>query len=574
MKSEFLVVLAVLGFGVGTANGQPRLQVPGALVKVRLFDKLAVVAREISVPGPVGAREVLVPGLPKQILPNSLYAEDIVGTEVRGVRIEAQPAADNPHAATAQLDIQLQDLAELLRTNERSRQAVQAENRLLANIEGFVLAPRTVRLSQRILGLDRLEEFVDFMREARDRAVQRAAVLEHERNQLLRSHAEINQHRAQAASQAPPDTVQRAVVVLNLTANPGRFRLWYMVDNVSWSLAHRIDARIGLGTLRLQSLAVINQNSGEDWADVELTLSSGAPLLLSAAPQLPALQDNRFAIDAHMTESKAQDYVNAAIKERNLSKAAGPATNSIIGTIPRMEPFPLDALTAQRANQLQTLERHSPELPAPRAAQVPGHTTWAPAADHSLGRITVPARSMAQNFDFNRAQTLTISADHRTAIPLLSSVVYREAVVKNNSNLLLLPGPTVVFLDGNFAGQGWIEGVPPRESFVVGLGVDPLLRAKREFLGNTASRVGNQTVVTGKYRLTIENSGSTRRTVLVRDRVPDRAIPFMTQGSNPRQPTSPPQPPAGLWEWDIDVPAQAIGTHAETREYTVTQRTY
>ena len=61
----------------------------------------------------------------------------------------------------------------------------------------------------------------------------------------------------------------------------------------------------------------------------------------------------------------------------------------------------------------------------------------------------------------------------------MDSYVYREAELANSSDKDLLAGPITVYLDGRFVGRGEIPTVARGQSFVVGFGADPQLRARR-----------------------------------------------------------------------------------------------
>ena len=61
---------------------------------------------------------------------------------------------------------------------------------------------------------------------------------------------------------------------------------------------------------------------------------------------------------------------------------------------------------------------------------------------------------------------------------MLTSYVYREAELANSSDQDLLAGPITVYLDGRFVGRGEIPTVAG-QTFVVGFGADPQLRARR-----------------------------------------------------------------------------------------------
>src|SRR5690606_22489772 len=82
------------------------------------------------------------------------------------------------------------------------------------------------------------------------------------------------------------------------------------------------------------------------------------------------------------------------------------------------------------------------------------------------------------------------SSFYHVATPLLTNSVYREAEVTNDVAEDLLGGPVQVYLDGRFVGRGELPTIARGETFVVGFGADPQLRASRELAAKTESVQG------------------------------------------------------------------------------------
>lgn len=76
------------------------------------------------------------------------------------------------------------------------------------------------------------------------------------------------------------------VKVSTKTATKGKFSLTYMVANAAWYPSYDIRAKDVSSPVELVYKANVSQNSGEDWKNVRLTLSSGNPKSDQIKPEL------------------------------------------------------------------------------------------------------------------------------------------------------------------------------------------------------------------------------------------------------------------------------------------------
>jgi uncharacterized protein (TIGR02231 family) len=161
------------------------------------------------------------------------------------------------------------------------------------------------------------------------------------------------------------------------------------------------------------------------------------------------------------------------------------------------------------------------------------------------------------------------------AVPILTSYVYREAELTNTGVEALLAGPVSVYLDSRFVGRGEIPTVAKGETFVMGFGADPQIRARRELLDKTEAVQGGNREVTLKYRLLLENYKEEAVKVRLLDRLPypERKTDVrvtageMTEKLSDDKLYARLEQPKGILRWDIEVAARAAGETAKTVEF-------
>jgi uncharacterized protein (TIGR02231 family) len=167
---------------------------------------------------------------------------------------------------------------------------------------------------------------------------------------------------------------------------------------------------------------------------------------------------------------------------------------------------------------------------------------------------------------------------YHVATPVLTSYVYREAELKNTGDEDLLAGPIAVYLDGRFVGRGEIPTVTRGQTFVIGLGADPQVRARRELADRTEGVQGGNRELSFKYRLVIENYKTEPAVVRVFDRIPhsERTADVRIKLGELKDALSDDplyrrtEWPKGILRWEITVPAGAAGKDARMVEYDFT----
>jgi uncharacterized protein (TIGR02231 family) len=167
------------------------------------------------------------------------------------------------------------------------------------------------------------------------------------------------------------------------------------------------------------------------------------------------------------------------------------------------------------------------------------------------------------------------STFYHVATPVLSSYVYREAEIRNESEIDLLGGPVTVYVDSRFVGRAEIPTVAQGESFVVGFGADAQLRARRELVDKTEGVQGGNKELKMRYRVTVENYKNQPVQVRVYDR-----LPYSNRASDVRISLDAPEialsndavylrseRAKGILRWDIEVAAEATGEKASEIVY-------
>lgn len=276
----FLCILPAVGW-----TGD--ISVASKVVAAKVFPSGAIVTRAARVAVPAGAQRIVIADMPRDLRVDSLRVGlgQPEGLVVRALNFRERSVL-----------LALSKTPEMIAAESDLRQAEAALNALVAERAGVRGALGSAKL--RITFLNTLAEGKSppptgendlaavigeigsqLAQATRDVAAAEAALGETTR-QLAELQAAVDRARAalQAVTPLRPDT---GTLVLDVAAEAGfdgALYLSYSTQNTGWQPSYEIDLTqdAAKGALRLIRQAVLRQNTGEDWADVSVTLSTAA----------------------------------------------------------------------------------------------------------------------------------------------------------------------------------------------------------------------------------------------------------------------------------------------------------
>ncbi len=586
----------VLFVSMSSAFAAEPTQVEGKVESVTVYRGQALVTRLADLVGPAGLREVVITNLPDHVQPSSIYAESADGVEVRSVRYRVRPASQDVREDVRQLDEKIQDVQQKLQANAAGQQVVKDQRAYLAKLENFVAPTATEELHRGVLNAETLKSLSLFLAEQRQASSDQELTLGREQ-QKLQADLDLYQRQRQQLTANSARNVREAVVFVNLQKAEGsRVRLRYLVDNATWSPSYNLRATGDREKVTVEYHASVQQMSGEDWTDVNMTLSTATPSLVATPPTLTALTISlqagggpeqaagAGAPGSYKTQKRRLEEQKQQIEStRNQAQqpaqpappGSGPGRDTVAGAIPNpLAPGDdLDVRLNWLAGEMQVLDFLTEERVMRLAeGKAKSKTEGISVAYQMAGRTSLPSRSDQQLIQI---ASVSMPGDfHKLATPVLTQYVYNEASVTNAWKMVLLAGPYSAYVDGEFVGQGEIPTVATGESFTAGFGIDSSLRATRELVEKTESIQGGNRVVELTYSLAIENFGASPADVRLLDRMATarESEVKLTRVSTTQEPTSQPSTSqkdrkGGILRWDVKVPESAIGASALHIEY-------
>ncbi len=209
----------------------------------------------------------------------------------------------------------------------------------------------------------------------------------------------------------------------------------YQIRNAGWRPAYQLHANTNTNKTTLSYFAEIDQNTGEDWQNISLELSTGQPARRTQPPELrPWVVDFPKPIFSS--------------PQRKLRSA------------------PMQSMAMEGAADMM-VEAKVVESGTSYTFQIPDRQTISAGTRKFRALIT---------------KTTLVSELAYTAIPKLSKKVFLKTKLKNTSDFQWLPGQGGIYLDGSFVGNNWMKNTSPGEELKLGLGTDDSIRVERKLV--------------------------------------------------------------------------------------------
>ena len=300
---------------------------------------------------------------------------------------------------------------------------------------------------------------------------------------------------------SPPNKLEVRIDLNADAAAPALLRVTYAVRGARWTPLY--DARLDSGSkdvkpsLELVRRAEISQNTGEDWPDVALSVSTVRTAHGGSAPELRPLIV-RYPVGPHPLASHLGS--SPAVSNMRIDQKWGYSADLVQDQSARRE-----AMVPKKAEEQQaSFETGGFQV----VFRVPG-------------RIAVPAGQGAKSF---RIASSTIAPELMVhAVPALAETAFLLASFKHAEDAPLLPGRVSIYRDGIFVGRSPMALAAKDETVRLGFGVDEKVKIARAVVRKnegTAGLIGSSKTDEREFKTTIRNAHEFPIKVAIEDQIP------------------------------------------------------
>lgn len=539
------------------------------LVAVTVYQGTALITREVSVAPGTGLTELVVRPLPPQTIDSSLFTEGGDGLRVLTTRIRTRAVKDDTRAEVRARQDQIRKLIDANQEIQKQQEVLSQNLALLAKLEAFTAATMQQLTEKGVLSAENTIKLAGYVMDQRQADAKKQVALQQEAAANQQQIEFLQRQLAELASGASRTEREAVIVVDQSNAAPGKVKLNYLVAAAGWQPQYKLRAGAEKDPVQIEYLAAIQQQTGEDWSDVELVLSTAQPMLNAAPPELLALDISVGPMVAGAGGAAGEpasgpsksDRFRAARDLRQQAQQELNRNNSL-------QAFGYLNSAAASEQFAELLAREEPNAPDARRDTREGPSV----AYHLPAHLTVPSRNDPQLVEVARIE-LAPTYFYK-AVPVLSPHVYRLARLTNRSNYVLLPGEATMYAGADFVGRMTLPLVAIGEQFTAGLGVDPQVQAERQLLAKNHSVQGGNQVQAYDYSIRVTSYKTTPIQLQVWDRLPKadtEAVAVELTRTAPELSTDPEylrtDRPKNLLRWDLTVNPTTTGAEAQTITY-------
>ncbi|MEG3835003.1 mucoidy inhibitor MuiA family protein [Microcoleus sp. AT8-B1] len=508
-----------------------------SISEVTVYTDRALVTRRGTVSLTGNERELAIASVPATLDTESVRATGAGTVAVRllGVRTETVFSSEPVGDRTAELTQQIQEL----QTQRRGiNDKITARKIQLKFVEG--LSEKSVgffssSIAKQQVGLNETGELLNFLGTNYLKYI--SAIAQHEKQQReLDKQIEALQQQLRQV-QTPHSQQSFNIIVAIEPSGIGNFELEvsYVVMRARWTPLYDLRVNTNNNQINLNYLAEVNQNTGEDWTGVALTLSTAKPGMGMLPPKLES-----WYIDILRSKSPPAEFHRAGMTRSMASYDSKSGANEValaMMTEPSVsaapEPIEAQTATAQISKEGGTV-----------SFQVGGNTKIP--SDGTPHKVTI----FGENYPFK---------PEYIAVPRLVSFAYLQAVVVNPlTGATLLPGKANIFRDNTFVGSLQLENVSPGQEYKLNLGIDERLKIERELVERQVDKklIGQQRRTSYAYRLNVTNLQQVQVHLTLQEQLPvsrNEQIKVRSTLTNPKIVAG----EMGLLEWIMSLPPQA-----------------
>jgi uncharacterized protein (TIGR02231 family) len=494
MKSLFahLPAACVLIFvGVGPALSA-EMNVDSAIEAVTVYPDGATVTRLITVDLPAGDTTLIARDFPPGLDPASLRVEGESAAAVTIGAIDARPPRAERPVSKPEIERRIEALRD-------ERQVL--DDKIAAETARKAFAQRFASNVPLGVGEKGDTRPLTEWRAAFGAVADEIATADTATREARVRQREIDRELARLDSELKTNPPRKMEVRVDLAASANArsaLRVTYTVRGARWQPLY--DARLDSGSrerkpaIELVRRAEIVQQTGEDWSDVALSVSTVRTAKGGSAPELSPLI---------VRYPSPQRPVGAGRMEQSFAPASSPA--------------PL-----QYADESRAKAATGEQAPAPATEREAVMETGGYQVVYRIpGRISVAANEGAKSF---RVSTGKIAPDLLSrAAPALDETAFIEASFKHAEEAALLPGRAALYRDGIYVGRGQIVLTPKDETVRLGFGADDKVKVIRATVRKIEGSTG---IITSaktderEYKITVRSGHELPIKVVIEDRIP------------------------------------------------------
>ena len=480
MKKQIAILILLFTFIVEAYSGPKKTS--ATIKNVTVFLTRAQINSTVSVSIDAGDTEIEIEKLPAEIDPNSIQVQGKGDFLIKAVKKRTNFLS--PLARSKEL-ILLEDSLEYYTMKQ---QLLQGEQEVLQKEEQLLLANQVIKGEQAVLSVEQLKAMANFYRarltEIRTLVLQGRATLDKTTKKIVEKQNQLAS--IQQKADMPSSSVYLSIT--SKTSQNIQLGLEYILNDAGWYPVYDLRAKDSNSPIQIVTKAQVFQNSGIDWNNVKLKLSTNNP----------AIGGNRPIITTQWLDF----YIQQVYRGYKAKKMSGMYDD---------QPYPASMGMADSIElaKSETTANYTTVVDAPISTEY----------DISIP-YSIPSDGIGQLVD---VEVQDLPASYRYyCTPKLDKDAFLVAEIANWSDLNLMPGDANIYFDGTFVGNSYIDTKASGDTLLLSLGRDKKVLVDRKVIKDftTKKLIGTNRKEEYAYEITVRNTKKDAIDITIEDQYP------------------------------------------------------
>jgi uncharacterized protein (TIGR02231 family) len=361
-------------------------------------------------------------------------------------------------------------------------------NEVLVKEEQMILMNQSIKGQNTNLTAKELSEMADFFRERleeiREEIIDNKILIKKfqvKQNSFNNQLAEYNQ-----SANQPSSTI--LVTISAKAALSGSLTTTYITRNAGWYPLYDIRAKDTKSPVQLAYKAQVTQNTGYDWKNVKVILSTSNPAVGGNKPEL-----NNWYVDI---------YDPSAVRYKKVET-------------PRYAPV------AAESEVMKSRQYDKDDVDANSVADYTSEVETTLSVEFAIGLpYTILSGGKGQQVDI---KNIDLPADYQYAVvPKLELSAFLLARITKWDTYNILSGNANIYFEGTFVGKTFIDASNTTDTLNISLGRDPRIVVERNLITDYTSQkmIGTNRKEEYGYEIVIRNTKKEAITLVVEDQYP------------------------------------------------------
>ncbi|MES2836389.1 MAG: DUF4139 domain-containing protein [Bacteroidota bacterium] len=503
------VILTFLTLGILSVNAANEKTIKANLDKVTVFRQGAQLNYVEPINFVQGTQDIILEGVSPYLDQNSLQAEGKGAFVIMDVKYRLTyktPSQPKIEKANAKYTLQLKQIKDSLKMydymlddNKDKREALTLEKSLLLN-------NRIIKGETKKDSLQLVKESLEYLRLRLNNINSELLKIKKEEARITELKNPLYERQSGLTNlingtYTPGENEQSPIhqVIVTLfaeAAGTGFLKVNYFMGNAGWNSTYDLRAESTSNQIQLMHRAKVYQNSGMDWNNVSLTISTGSP---NENGLRPTLQPYYLAWYAPQPKRKYTADKKERSNDFEKSEAYGAAYAGAAAPSPSYDELVDANYSSNYTEATESMVRMDYEIKLK-------YTILADGKEH---QVVIENKQIPTQFYYS-------------AVPKLDTYAYLGAKIFDWENLNLIPADARVYLDGAYVGNSYLNPNETSDTLNISLGRDKSIVIKRKKLKDKSKEklINENKVAEQYYDITIHNTKAQAIEIEIVDQIP------------------------------------------------------